>query len=186
MEITPTLPKYQTQNYTVTSKVQYNCNNVFRKNPTNTIPHTSDDTRCHLNLLNISQLNFASILTTLHESCRTKSKPIFHAGNKNLFLKTPFDFRHLTSSSFKPYLPYKFSEGLKTLSEETTQRKHTYVTTIFLATNKPTSPAKIILQKYRPKILPLKVQVTVFRNQTYKSVFMSQNSVECLKFSFFT
>ena len=27
---------------------------VFRQNATNIIPHTSDDTRCHLNLLNIS------------------------------------------------------------------------------------------------------------------------------------
>ena len=34
--------------------ISYNCNNVFRQNPTNTIPHTSDDTRCHLNLLNFS------------------------------------------------------------------------------------------------------------------------------------
>ena len=46
------------------------------------------------------------------------------------------------------------ARGLTTLSEETTQRKHTYVTPIFLgnnklslATNKPTSPAKIIPQK---------------------------------------
>ena len=32
--------------------------------PTNTIPHTSNDMRCHLNLLNFSWLNFVSILTT--------------------------------------------------------------------------------------------------------------------------
>ena len=47
--------KYQTWNYTVTSKVQFlQLQHVFRQNVTNTIPHTSDDTRCHLNLLNIS------------------------------------------------------------------------------------------------------------------------------------
>ena len=58
-----------------------------------------------------------------------------------------------------PFISHKLCEGLTTLSEETTQRKHTYVTTIFLANNKlslsttkPTSPAKIILQKLWLKI----------------------------------
>ena len=40
---------------TVTSKVQFlQLQHVFRQNAMNTIPHTSDDTRCHLNLPNIS------------------------------------------------------------------------------------------------------------------------------------
>ena len=40
---------------TVTSKVQFlQLQHVFRQNATNTIPHTSDDTRCHLNHLNFS------------------------------------------------------------------------------------------------------------------------------------
>ena len=40
---------------TVTSKVQFlQLQHIFRQNATNTIPHTSNDTRCHLNLLNIS------------------------------------------------------------------------------------------------------------------------------------
>ena len=83
-----------------------------------------------------------------------KANPIFHAAKyKNLFLKTPFDLRHLTSSSSSSFLLFltNLARGLTTLSEETTQRKHTYVTTIFLAnnkislaTNKPTSPAKTI------------------------------------------
>ena len=55
--------------------------------------------------------------------------------NKNLFIKIHFDSRHLTSS-FYLYLPLNLARGLTTLSEETTQRKHTYVTTIFLANNK--------------------------------------------------
>ena len=38
-----------------------------------------------------------------------------------------FDYRHLTSSPFL-YLLLKLSEGITTLSEETTQRKHAYVT----------------------------------------------------------
>ena len=76
-----------------------------------------------------------------------KANPIFHAANKNLFLKTPFDLRHLTSSSSSFYFLTTISEGTYKLSEETTQRKHTYVTTISLATNKQKSPAKIIIQK---------------------------------------
>ena len=52
------------------------------------------------------------------------------------------------------YFLTTISEGPYKRSEETTQRKHTYVTPIFLAnnklslaTNKPTPPAKLILQK---------------------------------------
>ena len=60
--------------------------------------------------------------------------------NKKLFLKTYFDYRHLTSSSL-PLLPYKLSEGPYTLSEETTQRKHTHARyTIFLAKHKQIFP----------------------------------------------
>ena len=52
-------PKYQIQNYTVTL---------------NTIPYTSDNTRCQLN---ISLRHFVSNTNKpkLHESCSTKSKP---------------------------------------------------------------------------------------------------------------
>ena len=48
-------PQISDTKLTVTSKVQFlQLQHVFRQNATNTIPHTSDDTRCHLNLLNIS------------------------------------------------------------------------------------------------------------------------------------
>ena len=40
-----------------------------------------------------------------------KANPIFHAAKKNLIPKIPFDYRHLTSSSFYLYSPLKFSEG---------------------------------------------------------------------------
>ena len=99
MEITHTLPKYQTRNSRWHPKFNsYNCNMSFVKNAKNTIPHTSNDTRCHLNF---SWLNFVSILTSLNSTslAAPKANPIFHALNKNLFLKTPFDYRHLTSSS---------------------------------------------------------------------------------------
>ena len=91
MEITPTLPKYQTWNYTVTSKVQFLQLQQCQKN---TIPHTSDDTRCHLNFSISSQYSQTS--TSL---AAPKANPISHAANKNLFTKTHFDLRHLTSSS---------------------------------------------------------------------------------------
>ena len=44
-----------------------------------------------------------------------KANTIFHAANKNLFLKTPFDYCHLTSSSFYLYYPYKLRFGLVSL-----------------------------------------------------------------------
>ena len=58
-----------------------------------------------------------------------KANLIFHAANKNLFIKTPFDYHHLTSSSFYLLFLTTLARGLTTLSEETTQRKHTYITT---------------------------------------------------------
>ena len=39
-----------------------------------------------------------------------KANPIFHAANKNLFIKICFDYRHLTSS-FYLYLPLNLTEG---------------------------------------------------------------------------
>ena len=74
-----------------------------------------------------------------------KAKPIFHAANKNLYIKIYFDYRHLTSSSsFYLLFLTTLARGLTTLSEETTQCKHTYVITIFLANN------KLLLAKHKP------------------------------------
>ena len=78
-------PKYQIQNYTVTL---------------NTIPHTSRNTRCHIN---IPLRHFVSNTNKpkLHESCSTKSKPYSMLQIKNLFLKNFLccvvkeKFRHL-------------------------------------------------------------------------------------------
>ena len=59
-----------------------------------------------------------------------KANPIFHAANKNLFLKAPFDYRHLTSSSsFYLYFTLKLRKGTNNTKRWNTQRKHTYVTT---------------------------------------------------------
>ena len=71
-----------TRNYTVTLKLKS--------------PHTSDDTRCHLNLLNLLITQFR---LNKHNLCMSlaapKANPIFHAANKNLFIKIYFDLRHL-------------------------------------------------------------------------------------------
>ena len=48
-------PQIPDTKLTVTSKVQFlQLQHAFRQNATNTIPHSSDDTHCHLNLLNFS------------------------------------------------------------------------------------------------------------------------------------
>ena len=105
-----------------------------------------------------SQLLITQFRLNTHNLSRVlqnqKQTQIFHATNKTLFTKTHFDSRHLTSSS--SFYFSQPSEGNCTLSEETTQRKHTYVipssslnNKLSLATNKSTSPAKIILQKRR-------------------------------------
>ena len=83
MEITPTLPQIPDTKLTVTSKVQFlHLQHVFRQNPTNTIPHTSDDTRCLLNLLNF--LLTHNLLNT--SLAAPKANQIFHAANKKLSL----------------------------------------------------------------------------------------------------
>ena len=126
MEITHTLHKYQTHKNHGDSKTQ-----SLTRPTTHTAISTSH------NSISSQKHNFSTSLAA------PKANPIFHAANKNLFIKIYFDLRHLTSSSSSFYVSQP-SKGNYTISEETTQRKHTYVTTIFLATNKPTSPAKII------------------------------------------
>ena len=72
-------PKYQIQNYTVTL---------------NTIPHTSRNTRCHIN---IPLRHFLSNTNKpkLHESCSTKSKPYSMLQIKNfLCCVVKEKFRH--------------------------------------------------------------------------------------------
>ena len=84
MEIMPTLLQIPDTKLMVTSKVQFlQLQHVFRQNPTNTIPHTSDDTRCLLKLLNF--LLTHNLLNT--SLAAPKANQIFHAANKNLILK---------------------------------------------------------------------------------------------------
>ena len=79
-----------------------------------------------------------------------KANPIFHAANKNLILKYISTHTILLLHP-PPFIPHNITRGITTLSEETTQRKtHTLQSILAnnklsLATNKPTSPAKIIL-----------------------------------------
>ena len=95
----------------VTSKVQFlQLQHVFRQkckkhNPPHVQPHTLP-----------SQLLIIQFHLNTHNPSRVlqhqKQTQIFHAANKNIFLKTHFDLRHLTSSSsFYLYLPLNLSEG---------------------------------------------------------------------------
>ena len=89
-----------------------------------------------------------------------KANPIFHAANKKLIHKNTF---RLSPSYFFILLLLfltNLARGLTTLSEETTQRKHPGTlqailayNKLSLATNKPTSSAKIILQKKTVQII---------------------------------
>ena len=73
MEIAPTLlPKYQIQNYTVTL---------------NTIPPTSSNTRCHLN---ISLRHFVSILTSLNSTSLAAPKATHIPCCKKTYPKNTF------------------------------------------------------------------------------------------------
>ena len=94
----------------------------------NTIPHVRQHTLPSQHLITPFRLNTNKL--KLHESCSTSKANHIPCCNKNLFIKTPFDLRHITSSSSTFQFPTNLARGLTTLSEETTQRKHTYVTTI--------------------------------------------------------
>ena len=128
MEITPTLPKYQTRNSRWHPKFNsYNCNMSFVKNAKKTQSLTRPTTHAAISTsLNSITSQHSQTFTSL---AAPKANPIFHAANKNLIPKTPFDYRHLTSSSSSIYFLTTISEGPYKLIEETTQRKHTYVTT---------------------------------------------------------
>ena len=75
-------PQIPDTKLTVTSQVQFlQLQHVFRQKCKNTIPHTSDNTRC---FHNISWRHFVSILTSLNSTslAAPKANPIFHAANK--------------------------------------------------------------------------------------------------------
>ena len=101
MEITPTLPQIPDAKLTVTSKFNsYNCDMSFVKNA-KVQSLTSDNTR-----------HFVSTLTSLNSTSLAAPKANhIPCCNKNLFIKTPFDLRHLTSSSTTFYYITTISEG---------------------------------------------------------------------------
>ena len=107
----PQIP--DTQNYTVTSKVQFlqlqQClsSKCKKNNPSHVRRHTLPSQPSQL-LITPFRLNTHNLSRVLQHQKQTQ---IFPAANKNLFTKTHFDSRHLTSSSFYLYLPLKLSEG---------------------------------------------------------------------------
>ena len=119
-------PQIPRTKLTVTSKVQFlQLQYVFRQKCKKTQSLTRLTTHAAISTSHNSiWFQYSQPFTSL---AAPKANPIFHAANKNLFTKTHFDSRHLTSSS--SFYFSQPSKGNYTLSEETTQRKHTYVTT---------------------------------------------------------
>ena len=124
-------PQIPDTKLTVTSKVQFlQLQHVFRQkcnehNPSHVRRHTLPSQPSQ-HLITQFRLNTHPLSRVLQHQKQTQ---IFHTANRNLFTKTHFDSRHLTSSFSPLYTQQTTSEVLTTLSEETTQRKHTYVTT---------------------------------------------------------
>ena len=137
MEITPTLPNYQTRNSRWHPKFNsYNCNMSFVKMQKKKIPHTSNNTRCHSQLLitqfRLNKHNFSTSLAA------PKANPIFHAANKKPIHKNTF---RPSSSYFFIILPFISHQLARALQPPILANKLSH------ATKKPTSPAKIIIQK---------------------------------------
>ena len=130
-------PQIPDTKLTVTSKVQFlQLQHVFRQKRKKTQSLTRPTTHAATSTFSTSHNSISSQYSQPFTSfAAPKANPIFHAANKNLFIKTHFDFRHLTSSSSSFYFLTNLARGLTTLSGETTQRKHTYVTPISLVNN---------------------------------------------------
>ena len=121
-------PQIPDTKLTVTSKVQFlQLQHVFRQkckkhNPSHVQRHSlpSHPSQLLITQFRLNKHNFSTSLAA------PKANPIFHAANKNLFIKIYLDSRHLTSfSSSSFYFLTTISEGPYKLSEKTTQRKHT-------------------------------------------------------------
>ena len=110
MEITLILPQIPDTKLKVISKVQFlQLRHIFRQkykkhNPSHVRRHTLPSQY----LMTPFRLNTNK--PKLHEFAAPKPNHI-PCCNKNLFIKTPFDLRHLTSSSFYLNLPLNLSEG---------------------------------------------------------------------------
>ena len=156
MDITPTLPKYQTRNPRWHPKFNsYKCNISFIKmQKTQSLTRPTTHAAISTSHNSVSS-QYSQPFTSL---AAPKANAIFHAANKNLFIKTPFDYHHLTSSSSFYIL---FLTNLARALQHSARKQHNINThtlqpilannKLSLASNKPTSPAKTILQKLRLK-----------------------------------
>ena len=122
-------PQIPDTKLTVTSKVQFlqlqqclSSNMQKRHNPSHVRRHTLPSQH----LITQFRLNKHNFYTSL---AAPKANPKFHAANKTLFQKYLSTIAVLLLHLPPPFISYKLSEGLTTLSGDTTQRKHSYVTT---------------------------------------------------------
>ena len=110
MEIAHTLPKYQTRTYSdIQSSIPTaaTCLSLNLRTLSLTCPTTHDA----ISTFSTSHNSISSqYLQPFMSLAAPKANPIFHAANKNLIPKIPFDYRHLTSSSSSFYFS-QLSEG---------------------------------------------------------------------------
>ena len=125
-----------------------------KHNPSHVRRHTlpSQPSQLLITQFRLNKHNFSTSLAA------PKANPIFHAANKNLILK------HISTLAIlllhPPFISHNLARGLTTLSEETTQRKHTYVTlSPSLTTNFPSLLTNQLLQLKTP-----------YKNSGYKMV----------------
>ena len=140
-------PQIPDTKLTVTSKVQFlQLQHVFRQkckkhNPSHVQQHTLPS-QLLITQFRLNKHNFSTSLAA------PKANPVFHAANKNLFIKIAILLLH----------PPLISHTLLARDLTNSARKQHNVNThtlqpilannkLSLATNKPTSPAKFILQK---------------------------------------
>ena len=83
-----------------------------------------------------------------------KANPIFHAANKNLFLKTPFDYRHLTSAFYLLFLTNLARALQHSARKQHNVNTHTLHPSSLLTTNFPSLLTNQLLRPKPPSTLP--------------------------------
>ena len=150
MEKVHTLPKYQTRTYsdiqssipTTATCLLLNLRTLSLTRPTT---HTAISTFSTSH--NSISSQYSQPFTSLAAQKQTQySMPQIKPYSKNTFRLSPSYFFILL------LFLTNLARGLTTLSEETTQRKHTYVTTIFLAKHKQTSRLLTTTKNNRLKV----------------------------------
>ena len=120
-------PQIPDTKLTVTSKVQFlQLQHVFRQNAKNIIPHVRRHTLPSQLLITQFRLNTHKPSRVLQHQKQTQYSML---QIKTYSQKPILTLAILLLLHHSTFISHKLHEGLTTLSEETTQRKHTFVTT---------------------------------------------------------